>query len=1385
MLDELLIALQDPKYCIGSLLMEQVICKVLSQISMLASKSGVVSEAKRDWQSIVQLADIVSSLGERICMFYSTTRLRQTQWTPEVLARVQYHTNLMWLNQPKWRRFTDQTLYFEEEGVEEAECRSNACPKHFPYLSVCASLLAIFDDMIVAREKAAEDLQEIIVRDHILSEDAYEAMASLHSNYDFSGYDTLLFIYIPSTHFTILHFLYVFRLQNRVSIKEFQFAILLRRLLERKGSLKGFDASLITSLCTLWVRDLRVNAKSDEASELLRALPIFLSGQNTNTTLPLYECFTISDYFSPTTDLVLLKAVLFQTLLLDLSDKVEETMLMLLFDLSSSVRSKAAKGLCRLAAADPKLVSKDLYRQALNAMIRDQAISVREEGVYLMRTYLSLPQDNDVISLIDELRFMIHDEGISVRKAVVAMFRDIMISQPDHPAYHSMAVCLLERMCYPKEEESIREAIALIFHQLWFTPPTEANLAVMKKLMIHSEVSKSPSKNSSGVSQLHIDYTCNQLVSIVGLESRSRTVEKLLRDLIYAKCEGNEANKSAQARKQVVMEYCERIVFCLVERMLSAEADRSTNVDGLQQETDARIPVVATVAVFCEVCPTLVSKHLQCFLPYLKCSQGTFGAEASEIAHYTLKMVEAAAPLHKSKLHQLSEEIIADLSSIVMRQNEVLVYAAFSCLTSLVKHVTEDPRPLLRLIEPCFYMALRISVDVDQPARKPLSPQQSAQLQRCLVILGAACLNYKKYASCLSVISVSTKATKSAKQFVSLNEETAKLSLKSQQRFNFQALTGCCFAVAAFAFSLQDALVNSRAVQALCDIFTGNPRLMIVAQSIDLVSAILDESQGESIHDKFITGLKSMFGSEEVSSEKRWAMEEMQKAGVDVGSRNVVLGPAESDSDTTIAGFIVQQHSGLLSRFLSHSSSNLRLHSLQLLGCLLSQGILCPLDALASLVMLQTDRDEQIRNVSLNLLLTQDERHPSFLENRLKEGIEMSFAFQSNIFGARDVMHVNATGQWLPYFGPIYQACVHSNRKRRQALLQGLVRKISTPTQHVEVTAGNLSSSPSKQFKAPMGDDILQTTDQSCYLSNVLATLPYNFAEEVLFLIYTINRTVPYEIGLLLADLKQLLSSWWSVDEEEVSEAMPPPAMLPPPANPTGRRGNKTAKSPQAQNNALIQSIHAHLASLSAITDISPVLKKALIILGKIRCKESLIRMKAYLKIVYNIFDEKAALFDPNAKASLIQEKISLADNSIMFVAQSGDAADLSTFVQAVSIANEDLLGSRELVIEAMKLCVSEYHRVHSLLTCDPNDFSVNLTQSTAKAPKKATKKITELSKKRKPKRKIAGNEDDEDEEYFSDNSCVSNSSTPSRSSSRASKRAISYVDKLTDDDFM
>src|SRR5262249_14265114 len=161
---------------------------------------------------------------------------------------------------------------------------------------------------------------------------------------------------------------------------------------------------------------------------------------------------------------------------------------------------------------------------------------------------------------------------------------------------------------------------------------------------------------------------------------------------------------------------------------------------------------------------------------------------------------------------------------------------------------------------------------------------------------------------------------------------------------------------------------------------------------------------------------------------------------VQVVTPSKVFGPGDSDSDATIAGFVIQHHLDLITQFLSHPSATLRLSTLQLLGSLLRQGMVCPLDALASLVMLQCDRDEGLRSDALHLLVVQDERHPTFLDNRLREGVESAHDFQLSIFGDVRTTYAQPSGDQAPFFGALYTSCVQSNKRRWQGFVQALLR---------------------------------------------------------------------------------------------------------------------------------------------------------------------------------------------------------------------------------------------------------------------------------------------------------------------------------------------------------
>jgi hypothetical protein len=972
------------------------------------------------------------------------------------------------------------------------------------------------------------------------------------------------------------------------------------------------------------------------------------------------------------------------------------------------------------------------------------------------------------------------------------MFKDILQSRPDHPSYHCIAVSLLERMDFPKEEESVRESIRLIFQQIWFTPPPESTVAIMQKAL---ESQRSPmmshgvfalgnrKEHKIAASALHIEFTAHQLVAIAALGSSTRqSIEQLLRDLLHGSAEGSEVAQAVKLRRQSSQSYCEKIVQCLVEMLLStedmlAELYQDGVNEGNQEHKHEELAtfktnVIATVAMFCEVHPPLVSSHLLTFSPYLKRPSGNITTADIAIAQHVMKILEATATLQKNVIQSRSEEIIQDLSHIVLTQGGSAVNAAISCIASMIASVTHDALPLFRIAEKCFNAA---SMLAKSSIGTSVSAQQNAQLQRCMVVLGGLCAHYKKYAADLQQLG--SQGRDSSKLVAELNEDAAHKPLAQFKFLEPHILTGSCYAVAAFAYQSQDDLVRARSVQAMCNVFSGNPRLMLVAQSTSLLQQMLDLSNSEVIHERLLEGLRTMLTIEESNIEKNLSFQLLKESGVDVSTRHTVLGPGDSDSDASIAGFVIQQHLSLITNFLSHSSSTLRLNTLQLLGSLLRQGMVCPLDALALLVMLQCDRDEVIRVEALQLLIIQDERHPTFLENRLREGVELAYDFQLSIYGNVQALFNTSSGDSMSYFGPVYTSCVQPNKKRAQGFLQSLSRKLSLLSHGCAVapSASEITANQSRAFEPQMS-----ALSQSQYLASVLASLPFSLVEEVLLLLHLINRSIPYEMGVLLAEMKETVKQYCAaVSPEDAKDMLPPPSSTGS-SKLTKRRGKEssTAVESDIMWDPTLASKHIKAQSHSDLVSQSSQL---VILIAQLRCKETLIRLKSYLKIVYKISDERSAAFDPNTKAvSSVQERISPVDSLISFLPLSSEALGTDQLIDQLTmhLATSKSAPDDSALLPGLQHTVDEYNRLSWLLKCDPDDFKISTNT-------KHAKKSPALTKTRSPKRKATNKAEDGDDDYTSDHSSSRGvASTPSRSSTKraVTKRPISY---LAADDFI
>ena len=439
-------------------------------------------------------------------------------------------------------------------------------------------------------------------------------------------------------------------------------------------------------------------------------------------------------------------------------------------------------------------------------------------------------------------------------------------------------------------------------------------------------------------------------------------------------------------------------------------------IDGKRDIKEHLVAVMTALAIFSEAHPPLLIDHLYTILPYLKGDNRLTSQQEAMICLKATEILSSTIVIDGVKLGTKSSEIAADLINIALKFNLKSIDSAVACLSRLTAHHIRDPTAYLSLAEKCFNSIANIAkTSSEQSPRgqakwQSISQQAGANMQRCLVVLGRICEHSRK----CSTILYGTTAIDRTKDL-----EYANMNIANIDRIQAPYMIGACYAAAKFGTIVKDVAVQGRAAQALCGVFSGYPRLTLIAHESGLLARLFSNEYQDQVHEKLLQSFKEMMKAEEERLEQGQALKQLQEAGVSVGKH--VLGPGEADSDATVAGFVLQQHLPSLLKFMMHTSAIMRMTALELLGTILRQGMVCPLDVISYLVAAQGDPDLDIRREALKILQIEDEKHPSFVDNRLVDGVELAFTLQINLSGNTNTNTNNNTNTHINSILPINQ----------------------------------------------------------------------------------------------------------------------------------------------------------------------------------------------------------------------------------------------------------------------------------------------------------------------------------------------------------------------------
>lgn len=354
-----------------------------------------------------------------------------------------------------------------------------------------------------------------------------------------------------------------------------------------------------------------------------------------------------------------------------------------------AVRTKAMKCLTLVVEADPSILGRPDMRQGVHGRLLDHSTSVREAAVDLVGKFI-LVRPELTHKYYDMLTERILDTGVSVRKRVIKILKDVCLEQPEFEKIPEICVKIIGRV---NDEEGIKKLVGEVFQSMWFTPQKSEERLLQKVRHI-----------------THVVAACREL----GLDWFEQLLGGLLKD-------------REDGQRRGVLESCRQIVDCLVERLLCLEEGAASS--------QHLVACLGTLYLFSRIRPQLLVRHAHTIQPYL--SMRLSGPQDYQVLQHVTRCLELVVPLMEHPSESFLAQIEEDLAKQIIRNAMVIHPASVSCLSAVVNNVTHN-YSLVRDMFNKFFMVLCL---VRREHRAGRSYARTS-LQRCLYTLGLLCRHF-------------------------------------------------------------------------------------------------------------------------------------------------------------------------------------------------------------------------------------------------------------------------------------------------------------------------------------------------------------------------------------------------------------------------------------------------------------------------------------------------------------------------------------------------------------------------------------------------------------------------------------------------------------------
>lgn len=613
-------------------------------------------------------------------------------------------------------------------------------------------------------------------------------------------------------------------------------------------------------------------------------------------------------------------------------DKYLKQILHVLTESSIAIRTKAMKCLTMIVEADPSVLARVDMQLGVKHSFLDYSTSVREAAVDLVGKFvLSRPELID--KYYDMLSARILDTGVSVRKRVIKILKDICMECPDFPKIPEICVKMIRRV---NDEEGIRKLVMEVFQNMWFTPvkerPTLDSESLLRKVMNITDV-VAASKD-------------------MGLE----WFEQLLVSLFKPKEDKDDSTKMQADPPRTLLTACKQIVDCLIENVLRLEETNLGDSEKLGKKGSSQrlVACLTTIYLFAKIRPRLLVNHAITLQPYLslKCqTQGDYQI-ISSVAH-TLELV---VPLMEHPSETFLAQLEEDSVKLILQHDRSVVASCLSCLGSIVNNVTRN----FKLIRDCFKKYYGHLTEYksfyEKDPTNPMLLKYRPFFRRALFTVGLLLRHFNFTDS--EVIegladNIKDQVFETLNYFVHLDNDDIR-------HFTLSAIGSLCIRHYEF---------------------------MMLPELKELYHHLLT-SEHALVHMRIqVLNNIEVYLQEE---EKRMIKQDLEWAKMSKQENLKEMGDVSSGMASTVIQLYIKE---ILESFL-HINITVRHAALKVIQLILAQGLVHPVQIVPYLICMSTDCEKAVSHSADKWLQDIEKKYPGFIHMKSQFGIKLSYRLQ-------------------------------------------------------------------------------------------------------------------------------------------------------------------------------------------------------------------------------------------------------------------------------------------------------------------------------------------------------------------------------------------------------